>query len=468
LRKSSTIKNALSPIVDADEQLLENVDRSDRRALGRSLRATVAREEHALLPPRADHFDLIEMLDRASVDRIPTLVPIRHFRMASSPFAFFRGTANVMAADLARTPSTGIHVQLSGDAHCANFGAFATAERNVIFDVRDFDETLIGPWEWDLKRLAASLILAAREDGCAEDVQEACVRRAVQRYTKKMNDSATMSTLDVWYSRVDVQTILSAAGKHALRKRRRTYVDGIGRRTIQKAFDDMTEPVGTARRFVDEPPLVYHPEQVDAIFDVDALFRTYRDSLTADMRALFDRYTLVDWVVKVVGVGSVGTRCAAALFLANENDPLLLQIKEAGASVLEEHLAPSPFANSGERVVSGQRTMQAASDVFLGWTRSGDRDYYVRQLRDMKGVPDLEGMGDDDLTEFAGFCGWTLASAHARSGNAARIAGYIGKSRAFADAVCAFAFAYADQVRGDHAALVQAIADGRLASKAVE
>jgi len=444
---------------------LDSVDRSARKDAGRAIRIKVKRSEHSLLPERSHDFDLVAVLDEASVDRIPALVPIRHFRMASSPFAFFRGTANVMAADLRDTPVSGIDVQLSGDAHCANFGAFATPERNVIFDVRDFDETLRGPWEWDLKRLAASLVLATRDIGGDEDAQRESACNAVAAYRKRMHEFAEMSTLDIWYSRVDLDQILTSAGPGSIRKKRRTYVDGVGRRTIQKAFDDMTEPSGTSRRFVDEPPLVYHPQTIDAFFDVAAIFDGYRTSISADVRGLFDRYRLVDWVVKVVGVGSVATRCAAALFLAGDDDPLILQIKEAGSSVLERFLGTSPYANHGERVVAGQRTMQSASDIFLGWTSFDGRDYYVRQLRDMKGVPDLENMGDDHLAEFAGFCGVTLAASHARSGEAAHIAGYLGRGTSFDRAVTEFATAYADRVETDHATLVAAIADGRLESK---
>ncbi|MDQ2857579.1 MAG: DUF2252 domain-containing protein [Candidatus Eremiobacteraeota bacterium] len=426
------------------------------------------RSAHAEFPARPHDFDVIAALQRSVVDRIPSLVPIRYHRMASSQFSFYRGTANLMARDLAATPVSGIMVQLSGDAHCANFGAFATPERNVIFEVRDFDETLLGPWEWDLKRLVVSLILASRDTGGDAAAQRRAARYAVETYANKMKSFAEMSTLDVWYARVDVRLMLDKAGNDAIRKRRRTYVDGIGRRTIRKAYDDMTEAVGTSRRFVDEPPLVYHLSDDDGeFFDVDAIFAAYRESMGPDVRLLFDRYKLVDWVVKVVGVGSVGTRCAAALFLADEDDPLILQIKEAGPSVLEEYLSPSPFSNHGERVVAGQRTMQAASDIFLGWTESNGRHYYVRQLRDMKGVPDLEDMGDTHLAEFARFCGWTLAGAHARSGHAAQIAGYLGTGPAFAKATVRFASAYADVVEKDHAALLAAIADGRIVTREV-
>jgi uncharacterized protein (DUF2252 family) len=346
-----------------------------------------------------------------------------------------------------------------------NFGAFATPERNLIFDVRDFDETLRGPWEWDVKRLAASLVLATRDNNGSRSSEERSVRNAVRSYRERMHEFAVMSTLDVWYSRVDGRSILEASGPSAIRRRRRTYVEGIGRRTIQKAFDDMTEVVGTSRRFVDEHPLVYHPEEIDAFFDITAVLRNYRKSLNADVRSLFDRYRFVDWVVRVVWVGSVGTRCAAALFLADDDDPLILQLKEAGPSVLED-LEPSPFRNHGERAVSGQRTMQAASDIFLGWTRSAEgRDYYVRQLRDMKGLPDLEDMGGNDLTEFAGFCGATLAAAHARGGHAAQNAGYLGKGNSFDEALVGFAYAYADRVSQDHAVLLSAIESGQLSSK---
>ncbi len=447
-------------------EVLEPVAREARISLGKALRARVKRSEHAYVPPRPANFDLIDHMERTGLDRVPSLLPIRHFRMASSTFAFYRGTAALMALDLARTPESGILVQISGDAHCANFGAFATPERNVIFDVRDFDETLRGPWEWDLKRLCASLVLAARDIDAAKATAEIAAANAARAYRDRMLELARLSTLDTWYARVDVREILESAGSDAIRKRRRTYVDGIERRTIQKAYDDMTELVDGRRRFVDEPPIVYHATAGDdRFFDVDELFTRYRDSLPADVASLFDRFRLVDWVVKVVGVGSVGTRCAAALFLATDDDPLILQIKEAGPSVIEEYRAPSPFATHGERVVAGQRTMQAASDLFLGWTSQGGRDYYVRQLRDMKGVPDLEDMGDDQLTDFARFCGRTLAGAHGRSGNAAAIAGYLGKSDVFDLALVEFAIAYADRATEDHRTFVEAIAAGRVETK---
>ena len=353
-------------------EILSPVGREARIAAGKALRARIKRSEHALLPDRPAGFDLIDHIETASVDRVKSLVPIRHHRMATSAFAFFRGTAALMAADLAETPVSGIVVQLSGDAHCGNFGAFATPERNVIFDVRDFDETLPGPWEWDLKRLAASLVLAAREIGADVETAECAARNAALFYRENMLQFATMSTLDTWYARVDVREMLDTAGSDAIRKRRRTYVDGIERRTISKAYDDMTELVDGRRRFIDEAPIVFHATSTDdRFFDVERLFVGYRESLSADVRTLFERYRLADWVVKVVGVGSVGTRCAAALFLADDDDPLILQMKEAGPSVLEEFHAPSTFATHGERVVAGQRTMQAASDLFLGWTSEG-------------------------------------------------------------------------------------------------
>ena len=420
------------------------------------------------MPDRPVDFDVVAFVDRANVERVPSLVPIRHHRMAASPFTFYRGTAGLMAFDLADTPVSGFTVQLSGDAHCGNFGAFATPERNLIFDVRDFDETLPGPWEWDLKRLAASLVLASRDVGGNYDAASQAASSAVRTYREAMRDFSRMSTLDTWYARVDVEDILKLAGSKTIRKERRTYVDGIGRRTIQKAFDDMTESAGGKRRFVDEPPIVYHVENdEDKFFHVEALFSTYRDSLAPDVCALFDRYELVDWVVKVVGVGSVGTRCAAALFLADDDDPLILQVKEAGPSVLEAYHGTAAASSHGMRVVAGQRTMQAASDLFLGWASESGRDYYVRQLRDMKGVPDLEDMGDHQLSEFACFCGRTLAGAHARSGTAAQIASYLGRGDAFDDALVAFAHAYADRAVEDHRVFTQAIAGGRLEALAV-
>ena len=446
--------------------VLDRVGRDARFAAGKAARAGAPRSAHDALPDRPNDFDVIAAIERSSVDRVASLVPIRHHRMAASTFTFYRGTAGLMAFDLAETPVSGIVVQVSGDAHCGNFGAFATPERNVIFDVRDFDETLPGPWEWDVKRLAASLVLASRDvDGSPKAAREAA-RNAVHTYREKMGEFATMSTLDTWYSRVDVRDMLASAGSRAIRKRRRTYVDGVGRRTIRKAYDDMTEVVDGARRFVDEPPIVYHASgEADTFFDVERLFAGYRESLSPDVRHLFERYRLVDWVVKVVGVGSVGTRCAAALFLADDDDALILQMKEAGPSVLEGRWPKSDFSTHGERVIAGQRIMQAASDLFLGWTSEGGRDYYVRQLRDMKGVPDLEDMGDAQLGGFATFCGRTLAGAHARSGSAAAIAGYLGRGGAFDDAVVAFAEAYADRADADRTMLVRAIESGRLEAK---
>jgi uncharacterized protein (DUF2252 family) len=448
-------------------EILTTIGRAARIAEGKSVRARVKRSTHADVPERPRGFDVVDFVERANADRVPSLVPIRRHRMATSPFMFFRGTAGLMAFDLARTPVTGISVQLSGDAHCGNFGAFATPERNLIFDVRDFDETLPGPWEWDVKRLAASFVLASRSIGGSDADARDAVCSAVSTYRETMFAFSSMSTLDTWYARVDVREILAAAGPKTLRKKRRTYVDGVGRRTIQKAFDDMTAlDAEGRRRFVDEVPIVYHVRSdEDKFFDVRELFDAYRESLSPDVQSLFARYTLVDWVVKVVGVGSVGTRCAAALFLADDEDALILQMKEAGPSVLEAYHPPTEYASHGMRVVAGQRIMQAASDLFLGYASEGGRDYYIRQLRDMKGVPDLEDMGDAQLTEFARFCGRTLAGAHARSGKAAQIAGYLGSSDTFDEALVTFAKRYADLVAQDHEAFVDAIESGRLEAK---
>jgi uncharacterized protein (DUF2252 family) len=457
----------LSPSSEATV-FVDSVRRHERFSSGKAARGRVKRSSHALLPARPPDFDVVAFVERANVDRVASLVPIRHHRMAASPFTFYRGSAGLMAFDLAQTPVSGFTVQLSGDAHCANFGAYATPERNLIFDVRDFDETLPGPWEWDLKRLAASLVLASRDVDGDEKAASNAVASAVRTYRESMHRFAEMSTLDTWYSRVDVREILALAGSKTLRKERRTYVEGIGRRTIQKAFDDMTEVVDGRRRFVDEPPIVYHvAESEDKFFDVERLFANYRESLTPDVCALFDRYELTDWVVKVVGVGSVGTRCGAALFLADDDDPLILQVKEAGPSALEAYLGPSQTHTHGMRVVAGQRTMQAASDLFLGWASDRDREYYVRQLRDMKGVPDLEDMGDHQLAEFARFCGRTLAGAHARSGTAAQIAGYLGTNDSFEEAIVTFSIAYADRVTEDHRLFAAAIESGRVEALAV-
>jgi uncharacterized protein (DUF2252 family) len=373
--------------------------------------------------------------------------------MLASPFAFFRGSASIMARDLQGTPDSGIRTQICGDAHVANFGGFATPERNLVFDVNDFDETTPGgAWEWDVKRLAASVAIAgAHLNLRARDV-DAAVLAAIRRYRERMGVYARMHVLDVWYARIDEASLAEAVRLAAARSGTR-------------AFSNLVDTEGSPPHIRDRKPLVFHPENAaEFIATVVGTFARYRHSLAVERRSLFDRFNFIDAAYKVVGVGSVGTRCAVALFLAAEGDPLLLQIKEARASVYEPFVGASGFADDGERVVVGQRLMQAASDLFLGWARADDgRTYYVRQLHDAKTGADIERMTARELAHYASLCGWALARAHAKAGgDAVRIAGYLGRGASFDDALAAFAHVYAAQNERDYAALVAAKHAGRL------
>jgi uncharacterized protein (DUF2252 family) len=371
--------------------------------------------------------------------RVAELLPIRHQRMRASPFGFYRGAAAVMAADLASLRVTGLCVQLCGDAHLANFGGFATPERLLVFDVNDFDETLPGPWEWDVLRLAASIDIAMRDRDFRRSSRERAVRDAVATYRLRMREYAAMTPLDVWYSHIDASRVAELARSRAM---------GPGEHLPPRLVRGKR---GTMQ-FVPNPPLV-EPlgESDERALGVRKVLSSYHESLPAQIRILFDRYALVDLARKVVGVGSVGTRCFVALFSTERGEALLLQLKEAVASVLEEYLRRSAFSNHAERVVVGQHLMQAASDMFLGWTRSADdHDFYVRQLRDMKVTADLERLRAAELADYALHCAWALARAHARTGDATAIAGYLGRSTAFDRAAARFAAAYADQNERDY------------------
>jgi len=396
--------------------------------------------------------------------------------MLESPFAFLRGAAGLMAADLARTPSSGVQVQLCGDAHMANFGVFASPERRLLFDVNDFDETTPGPWEWDVKRLATSAVVIARMSGMAADAQSEPARAAVRSYRKHMAKYAAMGTLDVWYERVDAKAALRTIGHTTPAVR--SAVVGAHRQTSQAELPKLTVRTdGGARRIVDHPPLVTH-EGVEVHSEaVRAVLAKYPASLETDRRALLERFELVDLALKVVGVGSVGTRCFVALLMSDIGDPLFLQVKEAGRSAVAASVprrppgaggrgsrpaGPESPRSGGRRVVAGQRLMQAASDIFLGWTAAGDTDFYVRQLRDMKGSVATASLGSRGLVGYAKLCGWALARAHARSGAAAQIAGYAGNGGVLDDAIARFALDYAEQTGRDHALLVEAVRSGRI------
>ena len=463
-KREETSTALLSP---ADDQYRTA---AERRAEGKALRDDVPREAHGGWKPTKDRRNPIEILLESNEGRVPELVPIRHGRMVQSPFAFYRGSAALMAADLAHTPNSGLKVQACGDAHLMNFGAFATPERNVIFDINDFDETLPGPWEWDLKRLAASFVIAGRHLRLTESESSRTAIAAVKSYREHMADYASMRALDVWYDKIDVERFVQEAGTEELRERvEQRVAKERGRTVVEHDYPKLVEHHGSIPRIKDNPPLIFHPTAELAAGVTtgyhDAI-AAYRESLPEHVRVLFDRFHFCDLAFKAVGVGSVGTQCAVGLFLAADDDPLFLQVKEARASVLEPYVGKSAHENHGHRVVAGQRLMQSASDIFLGWTRGvNGRDVYVRQLRDMKMSAIIEDWDFDALRSYARICGWCLARAHARSGDAAMISGYMGSSGIFDDAIGEFAVEYADQNQRDHRAFVKAVREQRVEAK---
>ena len=438
---------------------------ADRRAHGKRLRDTARRGAHAAWRAPADRVDPIGILQAADATRQKDLVPLRYGRMLQSPFTFYRGSAGVMAADLAHTPVSGIHVQVCGDCHLMNFGGFATPERRLIFDINDLDETLPAPWEWDVKRLVASFVLAARSNGLSDadgrDAAIACARS----YRRKMRDFTAMDVLDVWYARLDESDVLAMLPqdrKAALSKR---IAKATARGSSELVFPKLVEGSGAQARIHDTPPTIFHAEGSRGAGNLDlirASLGKYRETLAEDRRALFDRYRLVDAAVKVVGIGSVGTLCMVALMMSVADTPLFLQFKEANASVLEAYAGKSVYAQHGERVVQGQKLMQPSSDLFLGWGIGPEgRHFYIRQLRDVKLSPLVETYDAEMLTIYGQLCGWALARAHAKAGDPWAISGYLGrKSDQFDEAMGQFALAYADQAERDHAALRAAVRAG--------
>ncbi|MCU0310945.1 MAG: DUF2252 domain-containing protein [Acidimicrobiales bacterium] len=448
----------------------------DSIEIGRSARRTTPRSSHADWTPSPNRRDPVTLLEEQNASRVPWLVPIRHARMSVSPFTFFRGAARIMAADLAATPVSGIEVQLGGDAHLSNFGAYASPERRLVFDQNDFDETLAGPWEWDLKRLAASFVVASQFHGLPAVATRSIAAEVVRAYRTSMGRFAGQGFLSLWYDYVDVDDIGADSGMSAkeMDKRLDRFRKKATRKTSQQALEKLAEVVDGRWRIRHEPPVLFPLERLPGDEDqeqlraaVDRSLASYATTLDDNRAALLDRYELVDVGVKVVGVGSVGTRCLVALLRGRDNsDPLFLQIKEAGPSVLAEYLAPSPYEHQGRRVVEGQRLVQATSDIFLGWT-TGDLagvHYYVRQLRDWKGSVDVEaeGVTAEQLTFYADLCGMTLARGHARSGDAVAIHSYAGKSATLDEAIVTFAENYAALNLEDYHRFTRAIADGRL------
>jgi uncharacterized protein (DUF2252 family) len=436
----------------------------DRQTAGKNLREKVSRKSHSQWICPKDRPDPTELLKDADRGRLVNLLPIRYDRMRESPFAFFRGSAALMAADLAATATTGILVQACGDCHVANFGGFGTPERQLVFDINDFDETLPAPWEWDVKRLASSIVLAMRQAGFVESRCRDAAHTAAGSYRKHMRHYTRMTALEVWYSHLSADLWVQNAKTPESRERWQTLESRAEHDTPGHEFPKITLQRRGRPRIVDHPPLIYHPRDASFIGNsVHQMLREYRATLPEERRIVLDRYQLIDVARKVVGVGSVGTRCAVALLMAGPHDPLFLQFKEARTSVLEPYTGKSRYANHGERVVTGQRMLQSASDVFLGWTGDGEgHDFYIRQLRDMRMKIDIEGMSKQDWLEYVNLCGWVLARAHARTGDPASIAGYLGKSEAFEEAITAFAASYADQAERDHSSFLKALRAGRI------
>jgi len=455
--------------------------REQRISRGKAARAEVPRASHAEFVAGPDRAEPLALLMAEDATRVPELLPIRYARMASSAFAFFRGAALPMASDLATTPRSGLNVQLCGDAHLSNFGLFGSPERHVVFDINDFDETLPGPWEWDVKRLATSVEIAGRANGYPSKVRRASVLATVAAYRRSMRAFAKMDPLDVWYSHADL-TRIAALTEGALNPHQRKNVQ----RTVAKAqTKDNLGALGRfatvqdgAPRLTAEPPLVVPvrdlwagKEAQKVAEELRRLLSDYRDTLEPERRVLLDRYRLVDMARKVVGVGSVGTRSWMLLLIDDDLHPLFLQAKEAGPSALEQFVGASEYDNAGQRVVIGQRLMQAVSDIFLGWIRATGtddvrRDFYLRQLRDWKGSAEVETIRPEGIGPYGELCGWTLARAHARSGDPVAVAAYLGGSPSFDEAVHSFAESYADQNERDHQSLLDAIGSGRITAEA--
>jgi uncharacterized protein (DUF2252 family) len=489
---------------------VEHLSLEERRARGKEARQATPMSAHAGWEPAADRPDPVKLLEEQNTTREPDLVPVRHGRMMLSPFTFYRGSAKIMSADLAGTPTAGLSVQLCGDAHLSNFGLFASPERTLLFDVNDFDETLPGPFEYDVKRLAASFTIAARNNGFSNGAAREITMICVAAYREAMASFAGMRTMDVWYARLDedeLQIAIRQAARQAVKKRASgqaakgkkgakeakeakeakdvTKLEKRGLKTAQKAhtrdslqaLSKLGEMVDGRYRIVSLPPVVVPFRDLHEMYGltpgklqeiISSQFREYRATLQADRRQLLERFEIVDMARKVVGVGSVGTRAFIALLQGrDEGDPLFLQVKEATASVLEDHLPKSRYRQPGERVVQGQRLMQASSDIFLGWSKGyeANRYFYWRQLRDMKGSAEVETMLPEGLAFYARICGWTLARAHARSGDAAAIAAYLGASDRFDNSITDFSQRYADQNEQDFQAFTDAVRAGRISAQ---
>lgn len=455
-----------APIASLPIPLIQTYrSRPERHQAGKQLRDSVPRSSQGEWTLARDRPDPIALIEQSNQGREPSLIPLRHWRMVQSPFSFFRGSALIMATDLATTPTTGLRVEACGDGHLMNFGGFATPERNLIFDLNDFDETLPGPWEWDIKRLATSLVVAAKDLQLSPEAGQVAAQQAAAIYRQNLRTYSQQSALDVWYDRQDVTSLLNHAPSDEILEHWQEMLDRAYKRTAAQALEKLTETtLEGQRRFREDPPLMFHPAPFeDYLKGVTTLFAHALLGLQDDVQFLLSRYEVVDAAVRIVGVGSVGTRCGVLLLRAAEDDYLILQYKEARASVLEPYAGKSPYDHEGQRVVSGQRLVQAASDLFLSWA-SGARghDFYFRQLRDMKTSIRLQGMSAKGLVAYGEICGAALARAHARSGDATMIGGYLGKGKVFDQAIATFAIAYAAQNRADYGAMLEAVESSRL------
>ena len=486
-RTSATIADEARPIPRSEDgrsgaapTVVAHLTPAERKARGKAARTEVPRESHAVFAPEV-RLDPVDLLEEQAKTRVPELVPIRHGRMGVSPFTFYRGAALIMAADLVSTPTSGLHAQICGDAHLSNFGLFGSPERHMVFDINDFDETSVGPWEWDVKRLAASLEIGGRDVGFTDTERREAVLEGVRGYRTAMRSFAAMTELEVWYAHIDMDQQLPEIKAQVPPDRGKMLDKALAKmktRDSMQAFTKLTEEVDGEPRILSQPPLIvpirelFDGEQLQRVEqEIAGILRSYRRTLETDRRHLLEQFRLIEVARKVVGVGSVGTRAWIVLMLGrDEQDPLFLQVKEAEESVLERFTGKSQYANHGQRVVAGQRLMQATSDIFLGWERitgidGKQRDFYFRQFRDWKGSIEINSLLPKGLGIYARLCGWTLARAHARSGDRIAIASYLGKSSVFDEAIAEFAFSYADQNQQDYEAMQAAVKQGRIKSE---
>ncbi|KIA97753.1 hypothetical protein OA93_12245 [Flavobacterium sp. KMS] len=460
-------------MIDESKETNENIfdsgiSKAERFAEGKAIRKTTPRSIHSEWKPAKDREDPVAILINTSVGRVESLLPIRYSRMMESPFSFYRGAAAIMAADLKQSRTTGIELQLCGDCHLMNFGGFATPERQLVFDINDFDETLPGPWEWDLKRLATSFTIAARWKNFSPKISKEVARLVAESYKKHMLEYSKLSALQIWYAHIDLADLIDLGSDEEIKQFQKKRLKKAAEYTAhEKEFAKLTYQEGKRARIKDEPPLIYHltgEEGENMLRQAEAVHKKYIKSLSEDKRILLNRYSVHDIAIKVVGVGSVGTLCGISLLMSGTGEPIFLQFKEARQSVLEPNLkTKSIYKHQGERIVMGQKLMQSASDMFLGWTdgESG-KFFYIRQLRDAKVKPVLEVMKAKNLMDYAKACGWVLARAHARSGDASVLSGYMGKNKEFANAIADFSVSYANQNEADYKKMLEAVKSGRL------